>query len=202
MDADPAVSIGVALRAVAPRGVRVGARSISSDDEQLLLPAELVAIGSAAPKRRREFATGRVLLRDVVGCDDAIPAGPDRRPVLPAGVVASLAHDDRIAIAAATATDVAAAIGIDVEPMGELEPEVAKAILRPDDATHEPVLAFVLKEAAYKAWSNAGGRVLHHHEVRLDIAGSAFTAFVEPEGTALHGRFASAAGRWLSLVVL
>jgi len=113
MNADTAPAIGLTLRAVAPCGVRVGARSISTDDEQLLLSSELVAIASAAPKRRLEFATGRVLLRAVVGCEVAVPAGPDRRPILPPGVVASLAHDDCVAVAAATETDVAAAIGIE-----------------------------------------------------------------------------------------
>jgi len=36
--------------------------------------------------------------------------------------------------------------------------------------------------------------MLHHHEVRVDIAGSAFTAFVEPEKSTLNGRFANTAG--------
>lgn len=193
--------LATALRAIAPAYVRVGARAIGPEHDDLQFDEELLVVASAVTKRRWEFATGRVLLRQVIGQDVAIPVGEHRRPLLPDGVVASLAHDDRVAVAAACATTDAAALGIDIEPMGVLHTEVARQILRPDDATRDAILGFVLKEAAYKAWSARGGRMLDHHEVLLDIAGSDFTATVEPCGTTLSGKFVAARHSWLALVV-
>lgn len=202
MHTEPAATIAVALRSVAPLGVRVGARSISSDDVRSLLPAELAAVESAVAKRRREFASGRVLLREVIGREVTIPVGSDRRPVLPPDVVGSLAHDNDVAVAAVASAAEFAALGIDIERTEELEPEIVRTILRPDDEVGDPMLAFVLKEAAYKAWSGLGGRMLDHHEVRLDVAGAAFTATVKPDGVTLRGRLARSGKSWIALVVV
>jgi len=197
-----AEEVAAALRIIAPSGVHVGARAIDAEDERLQFDEELLAVGSSVRKRRSEFATGRVLLRQVIGQDVPIPVGPGRRPVLPDGVVASLAHDDRIAVAAACAAKDATFLGIDIESIGVLPPEAAAEILRSDDTTDDAILAFVLKEAAYKAWSARGGRMLNYHEVRVDAAGGVFTATVEPCGTTLGGRYIAAGDSWLALVVV
>ena len=49
------------------------------------------------------------------------------------------------------------ALGIDIEPATPLSAGVARLILRPEERHLDPHLAFVLKEAAYKAWSELGG---------------------------------------------
>ena len=108
-------------------------------------------------KRRHEFATGRALLRQLIGSDVAIPVGPDRAPVLPAGVRASLAHDHGLAVAAVTTDPRVRALGIDIEPVDPLPPDIATVVLRPDEVGLDAHHAFTMKEAAYKAWSRLGG---------------------------------------------
>ena len=93
-------------------------------------------------------------------------------------------------------------IGIDIEPTVELAPEMAVAILRADESSLDAHLAFSLKEAAYKAWSNIGGRMLGQHEVRLTLDHRNFLAEVIGEATAIRGTFAFAVDRCLAMAVI
>jgi len=202
VEADANVAaVATALRDIAPPAVRVGARRIDRSDERTLADEERQSIPAALPKRRAEFASGRALLHELLGISDPIPIGPDRRPVLPAGVRASLAHDNSIVVAAASTLPQIHAIGVDVERLAVLEPDLYDSILRTDDAPVDAVTAFVLKEAAFKAWSALGGRMLEHHDVRLAVGGSEFSATIEPDGRTLVGRFATVADRVVALVV-
>jgi 4'-phosphopantetheinyl transferase EntD len=145
-----------------------------------------------------------VLLRELLG-DPGVDIGvrPDRAPALPAGWVGSLAHDLEVAVAAvAPASAGVAAVGVDVEAAGPMETAEAAIVLRDDEDGLDPRLAFTLKEAAYKAWSGLGGRLLDHHDVRLGLEGTAFVATVVGEGRVLAGRYAAAGGRWLALTVV
>jgi 4'-phosphopantetheinyl transferase EntD len=189
------------LAALAPAGVRTGVRPIDPADLAALHPAELEAIERAVDLRRHEFATGRALLRAMLGDDVGIPVGPTRAPVLPSGVTGSLAHDRTLAIAAISTEPTIAALGIDVEPDGPLGEDLARIILRPDEAGLDAHQVFCLKEAAYKAWSNLGGRLLDHHEARVEIAGDRFTARMDDRLT-VGGRFAHVGPRWLALVTV
>ena len=190
-----------ALQELAPHGVATGARIIDAVDLATLLPAERAAIANSVAVRQREFATGRALLRDLIGSPLEIPVGPTRTPILPAGVVASLAHDRAVAVAAVSRDPLVSALGIDIEPVTPLDDSVARIILRDDEGHLDPHLAFTLKEAAYKAWSNAGGRLLEHHDVRLTLKGTRFTAEVLGETTSLDGSFRHVTGWWVALVV-
>ncbi len=191
-----------ALRSISPPSVSVGVRQIDQRDVTMLFDVEQAAVFSAVDRRKCEFATGRVLLRELVRRDVAIPVADDHSPALPPGVRASLAHDDEFAVAAVSDDLSVLSLGIDVEPTNELEPELAGIILRADESGIDPHLAFTLKEAAYKAWSNRGGRLLAHHDIRITLAGSQFAAEVVGDGIILPGQFTSAAGRWLALVVV
>lgn len=164
--------------------------------------SEADAVARAVPKRRREFATGRVLLRQLLGSDVAIDVLADRRPALPIGTVGSLAHTDTIAVAAVTDAETASALGIDVEPATHLDAAMARIILRADEHGTDAHLAFTVKEAVYKAWSSLGGRMLDHHDVRTVIhPDGAFVA--RADGTAdFSGRWSRAAEHWIALVVV
>ena len=94
------------------------------------------------------------------------------------------------------------ALGIDVEPATELEPEIARMVLRPDESALDAHHAFTMKEAAYKAWSTLGGRILDHHDVRLSLDGDRLPAEVVDRGAMFEGRTVAAGGRWLALVVV
>jgi 4'-phosphopantetheinyl transferase EntD len=190
-----------ALRELASPEVVTGVRAIDAADLATLPPAELAAIANSMPVRQREFATGRALLRELIGRTVEMPVGPNRAPLLPADVVASLAHDRAVAIAAVSRHPLVASIGIDIEPDSQLDGAMAKVILRDDEVGVDAHLAFTLKEAAYKAWSNAGGRLLEHHEVRLTLNGTRFTAEVVDEATTFTGGFRQVAGWYVALVV-
>jgi 4'-phosphopantetheinyl transferase EntD len=193
--------VAEALAALAPAGVRTGVRTITAGDVDRLHPVERAVVERVVDVRRHEFATGRVLLRSLLGVDGPIPVGPSRAPVLPDGVVGSLAHDRQLAVAAVTADPRVAALGIDVEGDAPLDAGMARIILRPDEAGLDAHLAFCLKEAAYKAWSTLGGRMLDHHDVRLGLAGNGFTAELDARLT-VRGRFTRVGARWLALVVV
>ena len=177
---------------------------ITPEDVQALHRDELAAVANAVSRRRHEFATGRSLLRDLLATANPIPVGPTRAPTLPQGWVGSLAHDRSVAIAAVCRETAYAALGIDVEPDDPLPSDMARIILRDDEFDLDAHLAFVLKEATYKVWSNAGGRMLEHHEVFLhvdrSIEGPRFRATVLPERRTLEGRFATVAGKHIALV--
>ena len=195
-------ALDAALRLIAPPGVKTGCRKIDAADIDALTSEERAAVRTAVPRRQQEFATGRVLLRQLLGTQVAIPVRPDRAPDLPPGVIASLAHDDEFAIAAVSTDDVVAAVGLDIEPTDPLAPDIAELIVRPDEGEIDAHLAFTLKEAAYKAWSTAGGRILEHHDVRLVIDGRRFTAEVVDDGSHLDGRYVGVGGHWIAIVVL
>jgi 4'-phosphopantetheinyl transferase EntD len=194
-----AAAILYGLRQLAPPYVSVGVREIA---DWPLFDVEREHVRAAAPSRRREFAAGRSLLRELIGRDIPIPAGGNRAPVLPPDVCGSLAHDKWFAVAAVASRTAVRSIGIDIEPVDPLDDETARAILRADEAGLDAHLAFTLKEAAYKAWSGLGGAMLEPHDVRVSAVDARFRAEVVAEGTALDGAFATAAGRWLALVVV
>jgi 4'-phosphopantetheinyl transferase EntD len=197
-----------ALARLAPLGVITGARLISAADLRSLTSAEHSLVAGAVELRRIEFATGRRLLRELIGSSDSILIGPSRAPLLPSGVVGSLAHDSTVAVAAVSRDPQLVALGVDVEPTDELPDEMARVILRDDEQGIDAHLAFTLKEAAYKAWSNLGGRMLEHHDVRLQLSGSespdvdgqGFTATVVEDGIRLTGRWTCVAGRYLAIL--
>jgi 4'-phosphopantetheinyl transferase EntD len=195
--------LAAALAALAPPGVRTGCRLVDAGDESGLFPDEAAAVARAVPARRAEFASGRALLRQLLGADEAIAVGDGRRPLLPAGGVGSLAHAGPLAVAAVAPSGVAAALGVDLEPATELGGDVAAVVLRADERGIDAHLAFTLKEAVYKAWSGLGGRLLEHDDVRLSLGPA--DAFVGEEvsgGTRFAGRYARAADHWLALVVV
>jgi 4'-phosphopantetheinyl transferase EntD len=196
---DPTDAILTALRALAPPHVAVGVRTIG---DWPMFDVEREHVKAAAPRRRLEFASGRALLRDLIGVDVPIPVGSDRAPVLPPGVCGSLAHDERFVVAAIGSRKEFRSIGVDVEPVDPLDHETAKAILRTDEAGLDAHLVFTLKEAAYKAWSGLGGRMLEHHDVRISTMESLFRAEVVTARVTLDGGFATAGGRWLALIAV
>lgn len=182
-----------------PHDLRVGARLISAADVDLLHPTEIEQMARASDGRRREFASGRALLRSLLRRDVAIPLGADRRPMLPRGVSASLAHDDRVAVAVMCVSPTSPFYGLDVEPIAQYPHDMRNVIARPDEEGLDPSLLFCLKESAYKAWSFAGGDVLGHHDVRIELNGRLFTAAVVDSATTIAGFWTVAEGRWLGL---
>jgi 4'-phosphopantetheinyl transferase EntD len=195
-----------ALRAIAPPGVDVGAMPISAEHEATLHPGELELVASAVPRRRREFATGRALLRAMLGTAAPVLVLTSRAPALPVGVVASLAHDGDMAVVVIGAGSAISALGVDLEPIGAVGEAEARVVVRADEAGLDPTLAFVAKEAAYKAWSNSGGGLLDHHDVRITCAAgvlpAAFSAEIVAGGATVHGMLTRTSTRWLAVAAV
>jgi 4'-phosphopantetheinyl transferase EntD len=197
-----APDLGDALRGLAPASVTTGWRAIDPNDWLHLHPVERELVAGAVPKRRAEFASGRMLVHDLLEDDRPVTAEPNRMPRWPAPARGSLAHDDRWVVAAITRDPRVAALGIDIEPLTPLSADVAAAILRPEERSIDAHLAFVLKEAAYKAWSALGGGMLDHHDVLVRVDGPRFRAWVLEGRTAVDGRFRVTGDRAVALVVV
>lgn len=197
-----ASEVGAALTALAPPYVRVGARPIDPIDRAALVRPERDWLGSAADFRIDEFASGRTLLRSLLGRNIPIPIGADRAPVVPSDVVCSLAHDSAVAVGAVADRGAVSALGIDIEPIVTLGADVASVILRPDERHLDALVAFVVKEAVYKAWSVPGAPLIGHHDVRVrSFDAVSFEAMVLTDGSTFSVRVGRAAGRMMSLVV-
>jgi 4'-phosphopantetheinyl transferase EntD len=202
-DTPPVAEIDSALAAIAPAAVSTGVRAITAADVDRLFAPERAAISRAVDRRRHEFASGRALLRELIGEDVAIGVGDDRRPVLPDDIHGSLAHDDVLAVAAISRDPRVRAVGIDVEPATPLTAALAATILRPDEEALDAHLAFTLKEAAYKAWSSLGGRLLDHQEMHVRTRpDGTFRAVALDGDPPFRGRWTTAGGRHLALVVV
>lgn len=180
----------------------VASLAIDRTHEATLPAAELALIAGAGHLRRAEFATGRVLLRRVLNTTQPIGRAANGAPSWPTGVVGSLAHDRRRAVAAVAAAGQYRAIGIDVEPHGDQpDDELRLAVLRADDPPCDPTAAFVMKEAAYKAWSSLGGELIDPLAIRLEVRGAAFTAAL-PRGARVSGVLVDTGDAWLALAVV
>ena len=195
-------ALDVIIASLGLPGVVSGARLIDPADSETLHAVERSAVSAAVPARRAEFASGRALLRSLIGHDGAIPVAADRRPLLPTGVRASLAHDGQFVVAVSSRSDDIASLGIDIEPDQTLEPGIVSVIARPDEREIDPLVLFCAKEAAYKAWSQCGGGFLEHADVRVRLAGAMFTAEVLECGVVIDGGWARIDGRCVTVAVL
>jgi len=107
-----------AIRALLPAEVAV---AVAGDDdwERPLLPGEEAFVHRAVEKRRREFRAGRACARAALGAlglpPVALPVGPEREPVWPAGVVGSISHAGGLCVAAVARRASFAGLGVDVE---------------------------------------------------------------------------------------
>lgn len=194
-------AVRAALVELAPSDLQVGVRALAGADVVGLHPDEEAAVAAASAVRRTEFATGRALLRSLIG-PGPVPVGPSRAPVPPEPWVVSLAHDRTVAVAVAGRRPRWRAVGVDIEPEAELDSAEADIVRRPDDASIDPLAILVIKEAAYKAWSNAGGPLLDFHDLRVSVEGDHFDATPVAGGAPIGGRYCSRGGRWIALAAV
>jgi 4'-phosphopantetheinyl transferase EntD len=170
-----------AIDPLSPPGVLIGHRLISPGDENALLPEEAPAFASSVAKVRRASGAARIVARQLLmqlgyaGCP--LPRSSSGAPVWPAGVIGSLTHDSRVAIAAVGLRRDIGAIGIDVEPAENLPPELLDMVATPQersrlaDDPYRGRLLFTAKEAVYKAVHPLDQTFLDHHDVQVDLAG-------------------------------
>src|SRR5262245_14969578 len=116
-------------------GVTVGHRLISPGDEKALLKDEAPAFAASVVKVRRASGAARIVARQLLaqlghpGC--SLPKGVSGAPEWPTGVIGSLAHDARVAVAAVGIRTNVGALGIDVEPAEYLPSELLDLVATP-----------------------------------------------------------------------
>jgi len=109
----------------------------------------------------------------------AIPKSTAGMPVWPDGIVGSLAHDAKVAVAAMAARPEFQSVGIDIEPAEPLAPDLldivatAKERDRIGDDPLRGRLLFSIKEAIYKAVYPLERTFLDHHDVEVSLGDGA-----------------------------
>jgi 4'-phosphopantetheinyl transferase EntD len=169
-----------AIDTLALPGVAVGHRLISPGDEHALLKEEVPALAASVVKVRRASGAARIVARQLLTqlgyANCALPKGPAGAPVWPAGIVGSLAHDSRVAVAAVGMRADVGALGIDVEPAECLPSELLDLVVTPQerlnlgDDVYRGRLLFVAKEAVYKAVHPLDQTFLEHHDVEVNLS--------------------------------
>ncbi len=168
-----------AMDALAVPGIVAGHRLISPGDEHALMPEEAAAFAGSVVKVRRASGAARIVARTLLAQlghpECAVPRSPSGAPIWPAGIIGSLAHDSRVAVAAVAMRRDVAAIGIDIEPSEALPSELLEIVATPaerrrmDDDPYGGRLLFVAKEAVYKAVYPLDRTFLEHHDVEVRL---------------------------------
>ncbi len=180
-----------ALAALLPAEIRCASSLLSGDPEPslaALLEDERACVARAIAKRRREFALGRELARELLRelgfPDQPLLPGPDRAPLWPGGILGSIAHDARQCLVAIARSGAIAGVGVDVEPAAPLEERLWGPICTESErralAADAPLPAglraraiFCAKEALYKCLHPALGWPRGFHDVEIALQADA-----------------------------
>lgn len=207
MSVDGAAELEALARHIAAPGLFCAVAPIDMATPALL-PAEMACVAQAIPRRRHEFAVGRMVLRRALclaghrlSVTQPIVARPDRQPDLPPGLRASLSHSRDYCIAVA-ANDPALCPGVDIERMAADRPDdLARMIApwrqRPLVADAE-LLAFSAKEALFKSQYPETGMMLDFTDAALTLSGQRMRARLAC-GRFLSGAWGQAAGHFLAI---
>ena len=150
-----------------------------------LWPEEAAYIASAAIKRQAEFACGRSFARRAFGALGSAP-GPllgdaDRVPSWPNGLTGSITHTRNYCAVAVARRTAITAIGIDVENIDRVRPELFSYFLTAHEITanlqgfdavqqqRRGAAIFSAKEALYKCLQRPTGTKLGFHDVAVDL---------------------------------
>jgi 4'-phosphopantetheinyl transferase EntD len=167
------------LQSLAEPGLFVGHRVIAQGDEEALLADETVHFRNAIAKVRRQSGAARIVARALLQSlghrDVAITRTSHGAPVWPTGIIGSLAHDERVAVAALARTADFLALGIDIEPAEDLPTDLINFVAAPaEQSRYSHALLrsrqlFVAKEAVYKAVHPLDQIFLDFHDIDVNL---------------------------------
>jgi 4'-phosphopantetheinyl transferase EntD len=175
--------LSTALAGLFPPGV-IGAELRIAGDLPPLLPDEAQHLGRAVSMRVQEFAAGRFCARRALAelGFTGYPLGmnSDRRPRWPPSVVGSITHTDGICGAVVAEQRRFRAIGLDMEIVGRVTPEIWPYICTAEETAWlaglgEPeqsrcaALIFSAKETFYKCQYGVTRQWLEFDDVVLDL---------------------------------
>jgi 4'-phosphopantetheinyl transferase EntD len=168
-----------AIDAMSVPGISIDHRLIADGDELALLPDEMPAFSGSVIKVRRASGAARIVARQLLSrfgqTPRAIPKSAAGMPVWPDGIVGSLAHDAKVAVAAVARRPEFLSVGVDVEPAEPLAADLldivatAKERDRIQDDPCRGRLLFAIKEAVYKAVYPLDRTFLDHHDVEVSL---------------------------------
>jgi 4'-phosphopantetheinyl transferase EntD len=168
-----------AINALCLPGILVGHRVIAVGDENALMPEEAAAFVASVASVRRASGAARIVARQLLArvglAQCALPKASSGAPVWPNGIVGSLAHDSRVAVAALGMRRDFDALGIDIEPAEALPSDLLDLVVTPrerasiDEDPYRGRLLFVAKEAVYKAVYPLDETFLDHHDVEVSL---------------------------------
>jgi 4'-phosphopantetheinyl transferase EntD len=209
------------FRALLPDTVRLAEMQPADADPAHLLPDEARGVERAVEKRRREFAAGRALARELLAqmnANDSARTVPllndaDRVPVWPAGIVGSITHCHSLCAVAVTHAVHSASIGLDVEPAVPMKQELERQVMREAeyarlDAMPSDVrmlgglLVFSIKEAVYKAIYPIRRRFLDFQEVELASLGIAAEPYDDRFASSSEARVRTFCGNFEAQVLV
>jgi len=151
---------------------------------EIFYPEEEAYIKNALPKRRLEFAAGRLCARKALtrlGVRNfPVLVGKNREPIWPPGIVGSISHTERYCGVVVASKKKLDSLGLDVELTGEIDEYYWKRICTrkeltwmnslPSDRCKESVaLIFSAKESLYKCQYAISKKWLNFHDVTITI---------------------------------
>jgi 4'-phosphopantetheinyl transferase EntD len=182
--ADATITVDLSLRraidTLASPGLLIGHRLIAPGDEHALLDPEAASIASPVVAVRRASGAARIVARALLAqlghAGSALPRGASGEPMWPTGIVGSLAHDERVAVAAVGMQRDVGTVGIDVEPAVPLTTDMLELTATPQERgslADDPLrgkLLFAAKEAVYKAVYPLDRTFLEFRDIEVDLA--------------------------------
>lgn len=223
-EADHLSALKAQTEACLPEGVVVAVADPTTKDAPLW-PQEAAAVAKAVPKRRLEFAAGRLAARQAMAelgwGAQPLPAQADRTPLWPEGLAGSISHDASSCLAVVGLLEVVHALGVDVEPNTPLPEDLIPEICRPEElawlserpAPQRGLLArqiFCAKEAAFKAQFPLTGALFGFDMLQITLRphdgrfSARFTELVQaiPADTEIHGHCQTTAAHVVATVAL
>jgi 4'-phosphopantetheinyl transferase EntD len=155
-----------------------------SADPALLLPEEAGTCRAWRPKRLEEFAAGRLCARSALGelgvSGFALRRNADRTAAWPEHIAGSISHTVGFCGAVASPRTQFAGIGIDVEVITRVTPDLWEHVFTSHEAALLPrldapqrertaALFFSAKEAFYKCQFGITGAWLDYSDVQIDL---------------------------------
>ena len=149
-----------------------------------LFDEEAKAVGNAVARRRHEFIGGRILARRAMTrlgvAPQGVPAGQDRAPIWPAGLVGSITHTGKWCAAVVARAQEIRSVGVDVADVRSVGPELWPILctsserewlstLPPEKQSLGATALFSAKESVFKAQYPLTRRMLGYQAVEIRI---------------------------------
>jgi 4'-phosphopantetheinyl transferase EntD len=176
---DPQNSISELIKSIAEPSILIGHRFIADGDEGALRQEEAVCFQGAISKVRRQAGAARIVARQLLSRlnynDVAITKTSSGAPLWPAGIVGSLAHEERVALAAVARKGDFPALGVDIESAEELPEDLVEIIATSTERSRygKSILRgrqlFAAKEAVYKAIFPLDQCFLDFHDIEVEL---------------------------------